>query len=277
MALDRSWLLATAREEREAMGRTIQYTEPERWAQPSGCDGWTNADVVAHLASGDSVAASTMAGEGLNEVEEYFATLPDGSAPTVDGFNAFAVERRASQPVRAVIAEWGHAADSFLSRCSAVPEDEWADKRVYWIAGQMRVPYLVQSRVMEWWLHGEDVRAGAELPPRRVHKAIYCVNDLAIRSIPYALSLVGLSFPGKTIEVRLDGTGEGTWRYGLAPREVPPPDAKPDTVIEGRGYPFALVAGHRLSPEQALEDGSVLVGGDVALGETVLANIRAFA
>jgi hypothetical protein len=141
----------------------------------------------------------------------------------------------------------------------------------------MRVPYLLQSRVMEWWLHGEDVRAGAELPPRRVHKAIYCVNDLAIRSIPYALSLAGLSFPGTTVRVTLEGPGEGTWVYGLAAREVPAPGVSPDTLIEGGAYPFALIAGHRLSPERALEEGSVQVGGDVALGEIVLRNLRAFA
>jgi uncharacterized protein (TIGR03083 family) len=277
MTLDRSWLLATAREEREAMGRTIQYTEPDRWAQPSGCAGWTNADVVAHLASSDAVAASTMAGERLEEIESYLGSLPDGSAPTVDGFNDYAVTGRAQTPVRSLISAWGRAADAFLNRCAAVPEDGWADTRVYWIAGQMRVSNLLQSRVMEWWLHGEDIRTGAELPSRRLHKPIYCVNDLAIRSIPYALSLVGLSFPGKSVELRLDGAGEGRWHRGLAPREVPPPGTRPDTVIDGRGYRFALVAGHRLAPEDAMEEGTVIVGGDIELGETILKNIRSFA
>ena len=276
MALDRTWLLATAREEREAMGRTIQYTEPERFDQPSGSDGWRIRDVLAHLASSDAVAAATIGDEPLTEVQAYFDSL-NGSEPTVDGFNAFAVRRRAEEPVRSVISEWGRAADTFLTRCSEVPEDEWSSKRVYWVAGQMRVPYLLQSRVMEWWLHGEDVRLGAELEPRRVHKPIYCVNDLAIRSLPYALSLAGLSYPGKVLKVELEGSGEGTWTYGLAAREVPPKDAKPDVLIEGRGYEFALVAGQRMDPAMALEAGVLLVGGDVELGETVLRNLRAFA
>jgi uncharacterized protein (TIGR03083 family) len=276
MALDRTWLLATAREEREAMGRTIQYTEPERWDQPSGCDGWRNRDVIAHLASIESIAAATIAGEALVEMQGYFDSL-DGSEPTLDGFNDYAVARRSDAPVRSIISEWGRSADVFLSRCSDVPLDEWDTRRVYWVAGQMRVPYLLQSRVMEWWLHGEDVRAGADLEPRRVHKAIFCVNDLAIRSIPYALSLAGLSFPGKVLKVQLEGVGEGTWTYGLAAREVPRPDADPDVLIEGRGYEFALVAGHRADPAWALEEGVIQVGGDVELGETVLRNLRAFA
>lgn len=260
------------------MGRTMQFTEPQQWELPSGCQGWRNRDVVAHLASSEAIAAATLAGEPMNELQEYFDSLASsGAEPSVDGFNALAVERRSSLPLRSVIGEWGRAADSFLLRCAAIPTDEWDSKRVYWVAGQMRVPYLLQSRVMEWWLHGEDVRAGADLEPRRVHKAIFCVNDLAIRSIPYALSLAGLSFPGKVLRVTLEGTGEGSWTYGLAAREVPPPGAQPDTIIDGRGYEFALVAGRRLDPARALADGTLLVGGDVALGETVLQHLRAFA
>jgi len=277
MALDRSWLLATAREEREAVGRTMQYTEPQYWDQPSGCDGWRNRDVVAHLASAEAVAAATLRGEALQEVERYFAGLTDGTSPTVDGFNDYAVAQRSEQSVRAVIGEWGRAADAFLAGCAAVADGEWETRRVYWIAGDMRIPFLLQSRVMEWWLHGEDIRSGADLPPRRVHNAIFCVNDLAIRSIPYALSLVGLTFPGKVVQVDLEGPGAGSWRYGLAPREVPPAGARADAIIGGRGFEFARVAGHRLPPEAALEDGTVLIGGDLELGETVLRNLRAFA
>ena len=81
----------------------------------------------------------------------------------------------------------------------------------------MRVPYLLQSRVMEWWLHGEDVRAGVELEPRRVHKAIFCVNDLAIRSLPYALSLVGGS---RTLMlatlISQEATGFLSWPFAAA-------------------------------------------------------------
>jgi hypothetical protein len=179
--------------------------------------------------------------------------------------------------VRDIIREWGRAVDLLLARCSEVPADEWPTRRVYWVAGQMRIPNLLQSRVMEWWLHGEDVRLGAELPTRREHNPIYCVNDLAIRTIPYALSLAGLSFPGKVVRVQLRGQGEGTWVHALAPKETPAADARPNMVIEGEGYWFAKVAGRRVPAEECLADGRIVVSGDVGLGETVLARLRAFA
>ena len=47
-------------------------------------------------------------------------------------------------------------------------------------------------------------------------------------------------------------------------------------MIEGRAYAFALVAGRRIPAEYYLADGTLLIGGDIELGETVLQHLRAF-
>jgi uncharacterized protein (TIGR03083 family) len=269
-------MLATARAEREALGRTIQYTEPAAWEAPSVLAGWRNRDIVAHMASSEVAAAAAVAGEVPAEFEEYAKTL-DGATPSVDGFNEFGVQRRAESPFRSVVAEWGRAADLLLARVAKIPPDEWTNRTAIWVAGQMAVRYLLQSRVMEWWLHGEDIRAGGDNPPRLEHPPIYAVNDRAIRSIPYALSLAGLSFPGRSVKVELEAVGGGSWHRGLAAGERPSPDAKPDALIAGRAYAFALVAGRRVPAEYYLADGAIQTGGDDALAETILLHLRAFA
>jgi uncharacterized protein (TIGR03083 family) len=276
MTLDRPWLLATARAEREALGRTIQYTPSEAWEQESPSPGWRNRDIAAHLAAGEVAAAAVLAEEVASEIQEYLKGLEDEPA-TLDGFNEFSVRRRADLPFRQVVAEWGAAADLFLARASKIPPEEWATRKVQWMAGPLGVSYLVQSRVMEWWLHGEDIRAGGGNPPRLEHPPIYCVNDLAVRTIPYALSLAGLSFPGRSIKVDLEAVGGGTWHWGLAPRENPPPGKAPDAVITGRAYAFAQVAGRRVPAEYYLAEGILQTAGDDALAETVLQHLRAFA
>jgi uncharacterized protein (TIGR03083 family) len=276
MTLDRWWLLGTARAERDALGRTIQYTPPDRWEAESVSPGWRNRDIVAHLAADDVAAAAIIAGEAPVEFDEYMKSL-EGEPFTLDGLNEWTVGRRAGEPFRTVALEWGRAADLLLSRAAKIPPEEWATRKVTWVAGDIGVSYLVQSRVMEWWLHGEDIGVGADLPPRIEHPPIFCVNDLAVRMIPYALGLAGLSFPGKSVKVELTAAGGGTWHRGLAPREAPPAGKEPDVVIEGRGYPFALVAGKRVSAEYYLADGTILIGGDVALGEIILEHLRAFA
>ena len=231
---------------------------------------------MAHLAASEVAAAAAMAGEVSAEIEEFAKSL-DGARFTLDAFNEVSVRKRVDEPFRVVVREWGQAADLFLSRAAKVTPEEWTTRRVMWAGGEIGVSYLIQSRVMEWWLHGEDILAGGGNPPRLEHPPIFCVNDLAIRTIPYALSLAGLSFPGKSVKVVLEGVGEGTWHQGLAARGKPGPDKEPDALIYGRGYEFALVAGRRLPAEYCLAEGSLQTSGDDPLAETVLMHLRAFA
>jgi uncharacterized protein (TIGR03083 family) len=276
MTLDRTWLLGTARAEREALGRTIQYTPPDQWEADSVLAGWRNRDIVAHLAGAEVAAAAALAGEASAEVEEFLKER-DGEPYTVDDLNAYWVRRRAGEPFRGVVTEWGRAADLFLARAAKVTQEEWNTRKVAWTTGDIGVSYLIQARVVEWWVHGEDIRAGTGNPPRLEHPPIFCVNDLAVRTIPYALSLAGQSFPGKSVRVDLDAVGGGSWHWGLAPRETPPVHKVPDALIAGRADAFALVSGRRMPAEYYLAQGILLTGGDDALAETILLHVRAFA
>src|SRR5205085_2599131 len=87
------------------------------------------------------------------ELEEYRAA--HGGALDLDGFNAFAVERRREIPTRQLAVEWGKAATLLLDRVSHASDQDWAGHRLPWLAGAIPLRYLVQSRVVEWWLHGE--------------------------------------------------------------------------------------------------------------------------
>jgi hypothetical protein len=130
---------------------------------------------------------------------------------------------------------------------------------------------------MEWWVHGEDIRAGVGLEPRREHWPIYCTNDLGIRTLPWALGLAGLHYPGKSVEFLLEGSGEGRWHYGLAPRELPDASKVPDALVEGRGDRFAQVAARRVPADEYIADGTLVLSGDEDLAVNVLTCIRAFA
>ncbi len=74
----------------------------------------------------------------------------------------------------------------------------------------------------------------------------------------------------------LEGAGAGSWRWGLGAGELPDEDRKPDAFIEGRGLVFAKIAGRRLPAEAALDEGSLVIGGDEGLGDAILEHIRAY-
>ncbi len=273
--LERRWLLGVARHEREALGRVVQYTPPDRWELESPCEGWRVKDVLAHLAASEVAAAEVLGGESPAELDEFRKSL-EGQPFTGDGWNNWAVSRRADVSHLSLALEWGRAADLLLARASKVSDEDWAERELPWTLGDVRIGYFVQMRVAEWWVHGEDLLEGGGQPPRLEHRPIFCVNDLAIRLLPYSLSVEGLSFPGTSVEVRLEGVGEGTWLQGLEPGYEPAEGSRPDAIIAGRGYALASVAGKRVDPDVTLYEGMIQIGGRVDIAEAVLRSLRSF-
>jgi uncharacterized protein (TIGR03083 family) len=274
LPITRDRLLTTARHERDALGRTVQYMPPDRWGEESApWEGWNAKDVLAHLAASEVVAASLLAGEEATELTEHRKSLEDRPFD-VDAWNNWTIDRRREASAVSLAKEWGQAADLLLPRAAQVSDQDWAEREIPWVGGDIRLKYLVQLRVAEWWIHGEDIRQAGRLPPRREHWPIHTVNDLAIRLIPYALSRAGHSFADASVQIDLAGVGEGTWHQDVSPGDLPS-GKKPDAVINGEGYAFASVAGGRADADFCLYEGLLNVGGDVELAEAVLRTLRA--
>jgi uncharacterized protein (TIGR03083 family) len=273
--LDRTALLGVAHAERQRLGRTVQYAAPETWEQPSALPGWWNRDVMAHLASHDTAAAQLVKGDPAQELEEYRARL-DGRPFTVDGFNEWGVSTRSGLGTREVLVLWGKAADAFLAYEGLQSDDDWEGERFAWFAGDIAARYLVQSRVVEWWVHGEDMRATNGLGPEYQHWPIHLTIDMGVRMLPWALAQAGLDLTGYSVQFDVEGAGEGIWHWGLGIGEIPPADKKPDATIVGRAPHLALVAARRIPAEDVLASGNLVVGLDGELGAAVLRHIRAF-
>ena len=275
MSLDREQLLGVAHAERQRLGRMIQYAEPATWDQPSAADGWWNRDVMAHLAAGDTLAAQLVAGEPATELEE-FNRDHEGSSFDIDAFNAWTVNRRSGAETREILTTWGLAAESFLSHAASLSDEDWAERRFEYVAGPIAARYLVQTRVVEWFLHGEDMRATNGLGPQYQHQPVNLTIDLAVRMLPWSLGRAGHDLSGLSVKVDVEGAGEGSWHWGLGSGEVPAGRKKPDATIRGRAPQLALVAGQRLKPDDALLSGAVVLGGDREVADLVLRNLRAY-
>lgn len=272
--MDRTRLIGIAHAERQRLGRTIQYASPESWDAASPCEGWTNRDVMCHLAAQDTAAAQLAAG-GPAEEFDAFRTANAGDL-WVGGFNDWAVGVRTERSTRDILTDWGRAADALLAGLAAITDEQWTSRRVQWVAGDIGLRYLLQSRIVEWWLHGEDIREGSALEENLQHWPLFLVSDLAIRMLPWSLAQQGLEYPGRSIRVDLEGVGGGTWHWGLSQSAVPADDEKPDAFIEGRASAFALVAGRRRTVDAVLDTGDLVVGGDEDLAFAALGALRAY-
>ena len=179
-------------------------------------------------------------------------------------------------PYRDVLTTWGRAADAFLAYASLLSDDDWRDRRFPWLSGSIAARYLTQSRVVEWWVHGEDIRATTGLGPQIQHWPIFLTVDLGVRMLPWLLGQAGIDLEGRSVQIDLEGAGEGSWHWGLGAGETPPADKKPDAFIQGRAPQFALVTARRLTPDDVLDSGTVVLGGDVDIAEIIIRHIRAY-
>ncbi len=257
----------------------IQFAEPDTWDKPSAAPGWWNRDVMAHLAAADTAAAQLVAGEPAQELDEFRAQL-NGRGFVTDEWNAWTVNRRAEMQTRALIDTWGTAAESLLEHAARLSDDAWRDARFPWLAGDIAVTYLVQARVVEWFLHGEDMRATNGVAPGWQfgwqHWPVHLTIDLGVRMLPWTLAEAGHDLSGRSVKIEVDGPGQGEWHWGLGAGEVPGPNAHADASIVGRAPQLALVAGKRIDPDALLESGILVLGGDTAVAELVLRTMRAY-
>ena len=276
MSLSRDQLIGIAHAERQRLGRTIQYAPADSWEQPSACAGWWNRDIVAHLSGQDTAAAHLLRGDPAEEIDAYRAGLDAGTPFTVDGLNTFLVNNRSALPYRDVLNTWGLAAEGTLEFASALSDEGWRDRRFPWLLGDIAARYLLQSRIVEWWVHGEDIRATTGLGPQIQHWPVFLTVDMGVRMLPWTLGEAGIDLQGASVQIDLEGAGEGSWHWGLGAGEAPPADKKPDAFISGRAPQFALVAAHRVPVDDALDSGNLVLGGEAGLAETVVRHIRAY-
>jgi uncharacterized protein (TIGR03083 family) len=273
----RQELLGIAHAERQRLGRTMQYAPPESWEQPSACSGWWNRDVVAHMGGQDTAAAHLFLGDPAEELDAYRTGLSSDDAFTVDGLNVYLVNNRSGLPFRDALTTWGQAAEATLDFAAALSDDAWRDERFPWLLGPIAARYLVQSRVVEWWVHGEDIRATTGLGPQVQHWPIFLTVDMGVRMLPWTLGEAGIDLEGASVQIDLEGAGGGSWHWGLGAGEAPPSDKKPDAFIQGRAPQFALMSAHRLTVDDVLDSGNIVLGGETSIAESVVRHIRSYA
>ena len=169
------------------------------------CPGWTVRDVVVHLAVGDDLAVRALAGEDC---------FP---APTVDE-SVLARESRervaewGAVPVDEAVARFVRGRRRLLQAVTELPTDGRRG-RVPWAARPISRLSLVQSRLMETWVHGRDLRLPLDLPSPYDDRC-WWVNDLGVRHVPYALAKAGLDLD-VGVDLVLEGPGGGEWRSVL--------------------------------------------------------------
>jgi len=177
-----------------------------------------------------------------------------------------AADRQAGHRPDQTRAEWRRAAD----RTIALVGTRGGPRAEVAVHG-MRLPLdlLLVIRAFELWVHENDIRAAAGLPPSAPDAAtLTLMTSAAARLLPSVAARTGLDEP-TNVHLVLTGPGGGTWDISLG-RAAPAPAAV--AIVTG-ALGFCRLAANRATPASL----DAHVTGDPDRAAAVLAAVTALA
>jgi Mycothiol maleylpyruvate isomerase N-terminal domain len=204
--------------------------------------GWTVRELVAHLVATETLVASVL--DDPNRVVEAHDLLDATAA---------AQAAVAAEPLSVVVRRFLEVADRVLAHPLAVAPGNGvapagrADERpatVTFMGAPVPVERLLIGRAFEIHTHLCDVRTALGRPivlPAPAHYRM--MAEVAVRSLPAALAVNGLGFPGRTARIVLTGHGAGEWTIPLSYKaEV----TEPHITVTAPAVDFCFRAADRL-------------------------------
>jgi len=182
----------------DALDRLLGSLDPDRWARPVLRD-LDVQGLVGHLAGVEEDVQRCLAGDPAVAAAGHVASTQAAAA------------RQAGRPAAATHAEWRRAVDRTLGLVRARTDLD-AEVAVH----GMRLPLnaLLVVRAFEIWVHDNDIRRVAGLPPAVPDPPLLLMTDLAARLLPRAAAASGLPGP-VAVHLVLTGPGGGTWDVTL--------------------------------------------------------------
>jgi uncharacterized protein (TIGR03083 family) len=174
----------------------------EDWARPVLRD-LDVQGLVGHLTGVEEDVHRCLAGDpGVAEADHVSSTQA-------------AATRQAGQPPAATRSEWRSAAGRSLDLVRAAGDLE-AEVAVHGM--RLSLGALLVVRAFELWIHDNDIRRVADLPPSVPDgSTLRLMTDLAAGLLPYGATLTGLREP-VSLHLVLTGPGGGTWDVAVGKR-----------------------------------------------------------
>lgn len=222
-------ILAALDDQQVELHELITPIDEAAWAKPSRCDGWSNADVLLHLAQTNEMAIGSL----TDRFDEVLISLTEGLPPgqNVDDGAALMVEHQRGGSAQDVYDRWKASVDTMM-------EAYWdadSHKRVQWVAGTLSVHTLATTRLAETWIHTNDISYGMGVDLPAPSRLIY-ISRLAWRTLPYAFMRAGRELTA-SVEFDLLGTNGQPWVFT--------PDEPATTFVRGPAAELCAVAAQR--------------------------------
>lgn len=259
------------RQEVAAFKERVAALSPEDWARPSACEGWSVADVVAHLC-GQAFALNVS--RGL----QGDSSPPPGAAEVTD-HNEDEFARNIFQRAFNTRAEFGdrlqevlfQRLDEVVALFDTVEAGQW-DNLCYWPPGPEPVHTMLDMRISELTMHAWDVCSRFDPGYRLSDGSVRVLMDTVNRAARRAFRPDPTIPAPQVYRFVIDRPAEARYELVIANEEIilrsGEGEERADVIFTCDGETYVMVMYGRLSPDEALISGMMDWDGDerLALG-----------
>ena len=243
------------RQEVAAFKERLAALVPEDWEKPSACDGWTVADVAAHLA-GQAFAQNVS--RGL----QGDSSPPPGAAPVTehdeDQFarnifqRAFNTRDEAGDRLQEILFQ---RLDESVDVFAGVAGDQW-DNPCYWPPGPEPVRTMLDMRISELTMHAWDICSCFDPDYRLSEGSVSVLLDTVNRAARRAFRPDPTIPAPQVYRFSIEQPVEMTCELVIANEEVTlrqgSGDVEPDVTFTCDGETYVMVMYGRMTPDEAL-------------------------
>lgn len=263
--LDQARVTGALAEEFAAFDALLASIPDEAWSTPTACPGWDVRANAAHVIGTEAM----LLGEPTPEVGVDVTGL-DHVRNDIGAFNEAWVVHLAEATPEAVLAEYRPRVAARLEALAAVTPEAWSTVG-FTPAGQDTHGRFMRIRVMDIWMHEQDIREAVGLPGHDDGPVIDLVLDEFQQSMGYVVGKKGGAPDGSSVTFHLTGPAARDIHV-LVEGRAAVVDALPGPATATLTLPallFTRLAGGRTGADTS----AVELAGDEALATRVRDNL----
>lgn len=262
--VDREEVVAALDEEWDAFVALAGELQPSDWALPTACPGWTVKEQFSHVIAIEAMLLGRPAPD---------VALPPDLAHVhneMGRVNELWAEHYRSVPVTDMLADLGEVLVSRRAALATMTQDDF-DAPAMTPAGEDTYGRFMRIRVMDQWIHEQDVRHAAGQPGHLEGRAPRCALAEMKLSLGYAVGKKAGAPKGSSVRFSLTGPVSARIDVVVGDRAqvVDVIRATPTVTIEVPGDAFIRICAGRV-PEGEGAKLATHIDGDRALGERLL-------
>lgn len=255
-----------------SLGELGSHLSEQQWKTPTDLPGWTVQDNLSHLVAIERTL------QGLPGTEHRAAPVDYVKNP-IGEMNENEIDSRRHLSGAQVLAQWNEISAQRLETLRSA-DDSYFDAPSMTPTGPGTVADFLHIRVLDCWVHEQDMRRAIGIPGHLGGPAAELTVDRLIRTIPIVVGKRAATPEGSSVVIDIvpDPVLGGVRRHivcTVADGRAHVADGEPDTTLARLGMDtetFVVLATGRRTFDQVAD--RVELGGDTEHGIKVASNLN---